>query len=114
MYYTFTENIIKRYTIDGTPHKVYTVEHYNDEAKTDLSHETSLIAAGDQVDKPDEVFAEAIVDRTSAASPNYVIKRKQAYPSIEEQLDMQYHDSVNGTTTCKDAIAAVKSSIAKE
>ena len=42
------------------------------------------------------------------------VKRKQAYPSIEEQLDMQYHDSVNGTTTWNDAIAAVKSSIAKE
>lgn len=112
MYYTFTQT--KEYTIDETPHKVYKVEHYNDEAKTDLSHETSLIAAGDQVDKPDEVFAEAIVDRTSAANPSYVVKRKQAYPSIEEQMDMQYHDSVNGTTTWKDAIAAVKSSIAKE
>ena len=36
-----------------------------------------------------------------------------AYPSIEEQLDMQYWDSVNGTTTWKDALAAVKSSISK-
>ena len=30
------------------------------------------------------------------------------YPSIGEQLDQQYHDAVNGTTTWKDAIAAVK------
>jgi len=30
------------------------------------------------------------------------------YPSIQEQLDMQYWDSVNGTTTWADAIAAVK------
>ena len=30
------------------------------------------------------------------------------YPSIQEQLDMQYHDAVNGTTTWKDAIAQVK------
>lgn len=35
--------------------------------------------------------------------------RKTAYPSIQEQLDMQYWDSVNGTTTWKDAVAKVKS-----
>ena len=35
--------------------------------------------------------------------------RKNAYPSIGDQLDMQYWDEINGTTTWKDAIAAVKS-----
>jgi len=34
--------------------------------------------------------------------------RQRAYPSIQEQLDMQYHDAVNGTTTWKDKIAEVK------
>lgn len=38
----------------------------------------------------------------------YKLDRAVAYPSIQEQLDMQYWDSVNGTTTWKDAIAAVK------
>ena len=38
----------------------------------------------------------------------YARDRATAYPSIQEQLDMQYWDSVNGTTTWKDAIAAVK------
>ena len=38
----------------------------------------------------------------------YAIDRRAAYPSIQEQLDMQYWDSVNGTTTWKDAIEAVK------
>ena len=38
----------------------------------------------------------------------YKIDRATAYPSIQDQLDMQYWDSVNGTTTWKDAIAAVK------
>ena len=38
----------------------------------------------------------------------YAIDRADAYPSIQEQLDMQYWDSVNGTTTWKDAIEAVK------
>ena len=40
------------------------------------------------------------------SSDGYKILRK--YPSIEEQLDMQYWDAVNGTTTWKDAIAKVK------
>lgn len=34
--------------------------------------------------------------------------RADSYPSIQEQLDMQYHDAVNGTTTWKDAIQVVK------
>ena len=38
----------------------------------------------------------------------HIIPRQKAYPSIQEQLDMQYHDEVNGTTTWKDAIQAVK------
>ena len=35
--------------------------------------------------------------------------RQIAYGSIADQLDMQYWDSVNGTTTWKDHIAQVKS-----
>ena len=35
-------------------------------------------------------------------------QRERVYPSIQEQLDMQYWDSVNGTTTWKDAVAKVK------
>tara|TARA_R110001592_G_scaffold111028_2_gene307829 strand:+ start:367 stop:663 length:297 start_codon:yes stop_codon:yes gene_type:complete len=35
-------------------------------------------------------------------------QRDRVYPSIQEQLDMQYWDSVNGTTTWEDAIAKVK------
>ena len=41
--------------------------------------------------------------------PNqYKYDRKNSYPSIQDQLDMQYHDAVDGTTTWKDAIAKVK------
>ena len=34
--------------------------------------------------------------------------RKEAYPSLGDQADMQYHDLMNGTTTWQDAITAVK------
>ena len=33
--------------------------------------------------------------------------RKKLYPSIQEQLDMQYWDSINGTTKWKDKIAEI-------
>ena len=36
-------------------------------------------------------------------------QRDRVYPSIQEQLDMQYWDKVNGTTNWKDAVAKVKS-----
>ena len=35
-------------------------------------------------------------------------QRDRVYPSIQEQLDMQYWDNVNGTTNWKDAVAKVK------
>ena len=40
-------------------------------------------------------------------------QRDRVYPSIQEQLDMQYWDKVNGTTNWEDAIAKVKSDTPK-
>jgi len=39
---------------------------------------------------------------------DYKAKRTHTYPSMEEQIDMQYWDAVNGTTTWQDVIAAIK------
>ena len=39
----------------------------------------------------------------------YQRNRAEEYPSIQDQLDMQYWDKVNGTTNWEDAIAKVKS-----
>ena len=39
----------------------------------------------------------------------YIEKREAEYPSISQQLDLQYWDQVNGTTKWKEAIAKVKS-----
>ena len=38
----------------------------------------------------------------------YQRDRATAYPTIQDQLDMQYWDNINGTTTWEDAIAKVK------
>ena len=43
----------------------------------------------------------------------YQRDRAKEYPSIQEQLDMQYWDSINGTTTWIDTIAAIKSQYPK-
>ena len=39
----------------------------------------------------------------------HIIPRQNSYPSIQEQLDMMWHDKQNDTTTWEDAIAKVKS-----
>ena len=39
---------------------------------------------------------------------SYKSKRRAVYPSYQEQLDMQYWDKKNGTTTWVDAITKIK------
>lgn len=39
---------------------------------------------------------------------SYKDKRRLAYPSIQDQLDMLYHDKINGTSTWVEAITEVK------
>ena len=46
---------------------------------------------------------------TEAAAVKYKSDRAKAYPSIQDQLDMQYWDKKNGTTSWVDAVAKVKS-----
>ena len=46
-------------------------------------------------------------------SQQYARDRAEAYPSLTDQADMQYWDSVNGTTTWADAITAVKAAYPK-
>ena len=48
------------------------------------------------------------VEGPDVVEPSYVELRQAAYPSMAAQLDMQYWDGVNGTTTWADAIQAVK------
>jgi len=40
--------------------------------------------------------------------PDYADLRRKAYASWGDQLDMQFHDSVDGTTTWVDHVAGVK------
>ena len=53
--------------------------------------------------------AQALEEKAEYDANEYQRERATAYPSIQEQLDMQYWDKVNGTTNWEDAIAKVKS-----
>ena len=64
-----------------------------------------------QVSFDKEVENALIAD--GGTSPKYAQYRRDAYPSIGDQLDMQYHDLVDSTTTWEDAIAAVKAKYRK-
>jgi hypothetical protein len=50
---------------------------------------------------------------TEYNSKQYQRDRAKAYPSIQEQLDMQYWDKVNGTSNWQNAINAVKAQYPK-
>ena len=51
---------------------------------------------------------------TAAAAVKYKEDRRKAFASVGDQLDMQYWDAVNGTTTWKDHVAKVKSDNPKQ
>ena len=60
----------------------------------------------------DSDYAQAITDLANSKfdqqENGYKTARQEAYGSIQDQLDMQYWDSVNDTTTWADHIAQVK------
>jgi hypothetical protein len=57
-------------------------------------------------------YDQAVIDKANSdfdqQENGYKTARQEAYGSIQDQLDMQYWDSVNGTTTWNDFIAQVK------
>ena len=63
--------------------------------------------------KPTESEIQAEVTRLQAEYDANQYQRDRVYPSIQDQLDMQYWDKVNGTTTWQDAIAKVKADTPK-
>ena len=55
-----------------------------------------------------EIATEITRLQTEYDNNKYQRDREISYPSIQEQLDLQYWDQVNGTTKWKEAIAKVK------
>ena len=57
---------------------------------------------------PSKAKIDAEIVRLQAEYDANQYQRDRQYPSIGDQLDMQYHDQIDGTTTWQDAIAKVK------
>ena len=74
-----------------------------------------VIWIDEKIEQPTEEQVNDKIAELQAAyeAKQYQRDRSTSYPSIQDQLDMQYWDSVNGTTTWKDAIAKVKTDIPK-
>jgi len=67
---------------------------------------TTPIPANEILAKQQELIAEYNANQ-------YQRDRAKEYPSIQEQLDLQYWDKVNGTNKWQDAINAVKAKYPK-
>ena len=62
----------------------------------------------------DQIKAKQAELKTAYDSAKYQRDRvEKGYADVGDQLDMQYHDAKNGTTTWKDHVAKVKSDFPK-
>lgn len=73
--------------------------------------ETYMASDDDTLEEPElpkieYVYVPESVEKYKASK--YQLFREHAYPSKEEQLDMQFHDSLNGTTVWLDTIKSIK------
>jgi hypothetical protein len=63
---------------------------------------------------PKELILAKVAELQAEYEANqYQRDRAKAYPTIQEQLDMQYWDKINGTNNWQDAINAVKAQYPK-
>ena len=72
---------------------------WHDDNPTNITNQQTL-------DKQVELRAEYVA--TQYQRDRAKIPSQGGYPEIGDQLDMIYHDQVDGTTTFKDAIKAIK------
>jgi len=92
-----------------------------EELKTECRSELQALRDGDGIYKQvnnerlpisDDDFEQMVIDCANSKFDNqengYKTARLEAYGSVQDQLDMQYWDGVNGTTLWADHIAQVK------
>ena len=91
-----------------------TLEELTTEATAEIEAAKPLFKQvnNERLEFTDDDYDQAITDLANSKWNNqqfgYIQARQEAYGSIADQLDMQYWDAVNGTTTWKDHIAQVK------
>jgi len=92
-----------------------TLEELTTEATAEIEAAKPLYKQvnNERLEFTDADYAQAVTDLANSKWDTqqfgYVQARQEAYGSIGDQLDMQYKDLLNGTTTWKDHIATVKS-----
>ena len=92
-----------------------TLEELTTEATAEIEAAKPLYKAvnKERLEFSDADYDQAITDLANSKWNDqqfgYILARQEAYGSIADQLDMQYKDAVNGTTTWKDHVAQVKS-----
>ena len=87
----------------------------NADFSMNLDYESLIWLDEVQVKPTEQEYNDAVTAwNTEYESQEYARNRASAFPSIGDQMDMQYHDLLNSTTTWKDAIAKVKADNPKE
>ena len=92
-----------------------TLEELTTEATAEIEAAKPLYKQvnNERLEFTDDDYDQAITDLANSKfdqqENGYKTARQEAYGLIAEQLDMQYWDLVNDTTTWKDHIAQVKS-----
>mgnify|MGYP003121270580 FL=1 len=92
-----------------------TLEELTTEATAEIEAAKPLYKQvnNERLEFSDADYAQAVTDLANSKWNDqqfgYIQARQEAYGSIADQLDMQYWDAVNSTTTWKDHIAQVKS-----
>ena len=92
-----------------------TLEELTTEATAEIEARKPLYKQvnNERLEFTDDDYAQAVTDLANSKWQEqefgYIQARQEAYGSIADQLDMQYWDSVNGTSTWSDHIAQVKS-----
>jgi len=92
-----------------------TLEELTTEATAEIEAAKPLFKQinSERIEFTDDDYDQAITDLANSKWQEqefgYIQARQEAYGSIADQLDMQYWDAVNGTTTWKDHVAQVKS-----
>jgi len=97
-----------------------------EEFKTECRSELQALRDGDGIYKQvnnerlpisDDDFEQMVIDCANSKfdqqENGYKTARQEAYGSWQQQMDMQYWDSVNGTTLWADHIAQVKADYPK-
>jgi len=83
--------------VDASPEQVAEIQ------EREAAHAARIAEEAANQYKQDRVNGTVVVNEDGS-----VTRLTTGYPSLSDQLDMLYHDAVNGTTTWQEAVAAVK------